>query len=52
MDKEDYYNKNIGSYVNDEESMFDVQGELINALGEIDRLNLKKRKQKTIVDVV
>jgi hypothetical protein len=52
MDKEDYYNKNIGSYVNDEESMFDVQGELISALGEIDRLNLKKRKQKTIVDVV
>jgi hypothetical protein len=46
MDKEDYDNKSIGSDVNDEEVVFDMEGKLISALEEIDRLRLKKRKQK------
>jgi hypothetical protein len=45
-DKEDYDNKNIGSDVNDEEVVVDMEGELISTLEEIDRLGLKKRKQK------
>jgi rubrerythrin len=46
MAKEDYDNKIIGSDANDEEVMVDMEGELISALEEIDRLILKKRKQK------
>jgi hypothetical protein len=32
MEKEDYDNKIIGSDVNDEEDVVDLEGELINAL--------------------
>jgi hypothetical protein len=49
MDKEDYYNKNIGSDVNDEEVVVDMEGELISALEETDRLRLTKRKQKQLL---
>jgi hypothetical protein len=49
MAKEDYDNKNTGSDVNDEEVVVDMEGELINALEEIDRLRLKKRKQKQLL---
>jgi hypothetical protein len=49
MAKEDYDNKNIGSDVNDEEFVVDMEGELINALEEIDRFRLKKRKQKQLL---
>jgi hypothetical protein len=38
MAKEDYDNKIIGNDDNDEEAMVDMEGELINALEEIDRL--------------
>jgi hypothetical protein len=46
MAKEDYVNQNTGSDVNDEEVVVDMEGELISALEEIDRLRLEKRKQK------
>jgi hypothetical protein len=46
MDKEDYDIKSIGSDFNDEEVVVDMEGELNSALEEIDRLRLKKRKQK------
>jgi hypothetical protein len=46
MDKEDYDNKSTGSHVNDEEVVVDMEGELISSLEEIDRLRIKKRKQK------
>jgi hypothetical protein len=46
MAKEDYDNKSTGSDVIDEEVVVDMEGELISALEEIDRLILKKRKQK------
>jgi hypothetical protein len=49
MAKEDYDNKSTGSDVNDEEVVVDMEGELINALEEIDRLGLKKRKQKQLL---
>jgi hypothetical protein len=44
MAKEDYDNKITGSDANDEEVVVDLEGELISALEEIDRLRLKKRK--------
>ena len=43
---EDFGNEYIGSNPNDEEDMVDMERELISALEEIDRLILKKRKQK------
>jgi hypothetical protein len=46
MAKEDYDNIIIGSDVNYEEVVVDMEGELINASEEIDKLRLKKRKQK------
>ena len=46
MAKEDYVNQNIGSDVNDQEDVVDMEGELISALEDIDRLGLEKRKQK------
>jgi hypothetical protein len=46
MAKEDYDNKITGSDDNDEEDVVDLERELISALEEIDRLRLKKRKQK------
>jgi biopolymer transport protein ExbB/TolQ len=49
MAKEDYDNKSIGSDDNDEEAMVDLERELINALEEIDRLRLKKRKKKQLL---
>jgi hypothetical protein len=49
MAKEDYDNKITGSDVNDEEVVVDLEGELISALEEIDRLRLKKRKQKQLL---
>jgi hypothetical protein len=35
--------------MNDEEFMVDMEGELINSLEEIDKLRLKKRKQKQLL---
>jgi hypothetical protein len=52
MAKEDYDNNNIGSDVNEEEDVVDMEGELISALEEIDRLRIKNKKQMTIVDIV
>jgi hypothetical protein len=49
ISKEDYDNKITGSDVNDEETVVDMEGELISALEEIDRLRLKKRKQKQLL---
>jgi hypothetical protein len=49
MAKEDYDNKITGSDVNDEEFVVDMEGELISSLEEIDRLRLKKRKQKQLL---
>jgi hypothetical protein len=46
MAKEDYDNNNIGSGVNEEEVVVDMEGELISALEEIDRLRIKNRKQR------
>jgi hypothetical protein len=46
MAKEDYDNEIKRSDVGDEEVVVDLEGELINALKEIDRLRFKKRKQK------
>jgi hypothetical protein len=49
MDKEDYDNKSTGSDDNDEEVVVDMEGELISALEEIDRLGIKNRKQKQLL---
>jgi hypothetical protein len=49
MAKEDYDNKIIGSYDNDEEAVVDMEEELISALEEIDRLGIKSRKQKQLL---
>jgi hypothetical protein len=49
MDKEDYDNKSIGSDDNDEEVVVDMEGELISALEEIDRLRIKNKKQKQLL---
>jgi hypothetical protein len=49
MAKKDYNNKSTGSDDNDEEDVVDLERELINALEEIDRLRLKKRKQKQLL---
>jgi hypothetical protein len=46
MAKEDYDNNIIGSDVNEEEVVVDMEGELISGLEEIDRLRIKKRKQR------
>jgi hypothetical protein len=46
MAKEDYDNKRTGSDDNDEEVVVDLEGELISALEEIDKLRTKNRKQK------
>ena len=35
--------------MNDEDVVVDMEGELISALEEIDRLRLKKRKQKQLL---
>jgi len=49
MDKEDFDNKIIGSNVNDEEVVVDLEGELISALEEIARLRFKKKKKKKLL---
>jgi hypothetical protein len=49
MAKEDYDNKSTGSDENDEEAVVDLEGELISALEEIDRLRTKNRKQKQLL---
>jgi hypothetical protein len=49
MAKEDYDNKIIGSDDNNEEVVVDMEGELISALEEIDRLIIKNRKQKQLL---
>ena len=46
---DDFGNEYIRSELNEEESMVDMEGELINALEEIDRLRLKKRKHKHLL---
>jgi hypothetical protein len=47
MAKEDYDNKITGS--DEEEALVDMEGELISALEEIDRLRIKNRKQKQLL---
>ena len=42
-------NEYTRSDLNDEEAMVDMEGDLVNALEEIDRLRLKKRKQKQLL---
>jgi hypothetical protein len=49
MAKEDYDNKITCSDDNDEEVVVDMEGELISALEEIDRLRIKNRKQKQLL---
>ena len=46
---EDFENEYTWSDLNDEEAMVDMEGELISSLEEIDRLKLKKRKQKQLL---
>jgi hypothetical protein len=45
MAKEDYDNKNTGSDVNDEKVVFDMEGELISSLEEIDTLKLRRENK-------
>jgi hypothetical protein len=47
MDKEDYDNKRIGS--DEEEVVVDMEGELISALEEIEKLRIKNRKQRQLL---
>jgi hypothetical protein len=49
MAKEDYDNKSTGSDENDEEDVVDLEGEMISALEEIDRLGTKNRKKKQLL---
>jgi hypothetical protein len=49
MDKEDYDNNKTGSEVNEEEVVVDMEGELISALEEIDRLRIKNKKQRQLL---
>jgi predicted RecB family nuclease len=49
MAKEYYDNKSTGSDVNEEEVVVDMEGELISALEEIDRLRIKNRKQRQLL---
>jgi hypothetical protein len=49
MDKEDHGNKSTSSIDNEEEVVVDLEGELINALEEIDRLKFKNRKLKQVL---
>jgi hypothetical protein len=49
MAKEDYDNKSTGSEANEEEVVVDMEGELISALEEIDRLRVKNKKQKQLL---
>jgi hypothetical protein len=49
MAKEDHDNNSTGSDVNEEEVVVDMEGELISALEEIDRLRIKNRKQRQLL---
>ena len=49
MAKEDYDNKSTGSEANEEEAAVDMEGELISALEEINRLRIKNRKQRQLL---
>jgi hypothetical protein len=49
MAKEDYDNKITGSDANEEEVVVDLEGELISALEELDRLRMKTRKKKQLL---
>jgi hypothetical protein len=49
MSKEDYVNQNTRSDVNDEEVVVDMEGELICALEEIDRLSKKRKKKQVLI---
>jgi hypothetical protein len=49
MAKEDYDNNSTGSDVNEEEVVVDMEGELISALEEIDKLRIKNRKQRQLL---
>jgi hypothetical protein len=49
MAKEDYENERTCSEENDEEGVVDMEGELISALEEIDRLRIKNIKQKQLL---
>jgi hypothetical protein len=49
MAKEDCDNKSTLSEANEEEVVVDMEGELINALEEIDRLRIKNIKQKQLL---
>ena len=46
---DDIGNEYTESDLNEEEAMVDMEGELISALEEIDRLKLKKTKQKQLL---
>jgi hypothetical protein len=49
MAKEDCDNKIIGNDDNDEEVVVDMEGELISAQEEIDRIKIKNRKKKQLL---
>jgi hypothetical protein len=49
MAKEDCDNKITLSEANEEEVVVDMEGELINALEEIDRLRIKNIKKKQLL---
>jgi hypothetical protein len=49
MNKEDYDNKIIGSDVDDEEFVVELEEDLIISLEEIDRLKLTRRNQKQLL---
>ena len=49
MAKEDYDNNNTGSDANEEEVVVDMEGELISALEEIDKLRIKNKKQRQLL---
>jgi hypothetical protein len=46
MAMEDLYDEHSGGEMDDEEDVVDIEGELISALEEINKLRCKKRKQK------
>jgi predicted nucleic acid-binding Zn-ribbon protein len=49
MAKENYDNQSTGSNEDYEEVVVDMEGELISALEEIDRLKIKNRKQRQLL---
>jgi hypothetical protein len=49
MDMGDIDDEHIGVHMDDEEDVVDMEGELISALEEIDKLRFKKRKKKQLL---